>query len=87
MKINSNKRSKTILELDKIPGGLSDDDTVNSLASYHDVPVELIELMIDWGVKVEMEHTSDKKIAREIAMDHIKEDPVYYVKLKEMEDK
>jgi hypothetical protein len=33
------------------------------------------------GVKVEMEHTNDPKVALKIAMDHIKEDPKYYDKL------
>jgi hypothetical protein len=33
------------------------------------------------GVQVEMEHTNDDKIATEIAMDHLTEDPEYYTKL------
>lgn len=33
------------------------------------------------GTRVEMEHTSDPTIAREIAMDHLVEDPLYYPKL------
>jgi len=33
------------------------------------------------GVKVEMEHTTDSKLAKEIALDHLKEDPKYYSKL------
>ena len=33
------------------------------------------------GTRVEMEHTSDPEIAREIAMDHLMEDPRYYEKL------
>lgn len=37
------------------------------------------------GMKVEMEHTSDPKIAKEIAMDHLTEDPRYYIALKKME--
>jgi hypothetical protein len=32
-----------------------------------------------------MEHTNSKSIAKEIAMDHIFEDPNYYVKLKKIE--
>jgi hypothetical protein len=38
------------------------------------------ELMM--GLDVEMEHTTNKKIAREIALDHLAEDPEYYTKLK-----
>jgi hypothetical protein len=33
------------------------------------------------GTRVEMEHTVDSAIAREIAMDHLTEDPLYYLKL------
>jgi len=33
------------------------------------------------GVQVEMEHTNDPKIAQEIALDHLSEDPEYYTKL------
>jgi len=32
------------------------------------------------GVKVEMEHTKDKKVAARIAIDHLREDPRYYTK-------
>lgn len=39
------------------------------------------------GIKVEMEHTSDPKIAREIAMDHLAEDLRYYEKLRAIEGK
>lgn len=34
------------------------------------------------GIKVEMEHTSSRKVAREIALDHLTEDPHYYTKLR-----
>ncbi len=33
------------------------------------------------GIKTELEHTSDKKVAQEIALDHLAEDPAYYTKL------
>lgn len=39
------------------------------------------------GMKVEREHTSDPAIAREIAKDHLKEDPKYYQKLEKIEKK
>ena len=39
------------------------------------------------GTKHEREHTTDKGLAREIAMDHLAEDPNYYKKLKKMEKK
>ena len=37
------------------------------------------------GMKVEREHTNDDKVAREIARDHLTEDPHYYCKLKKIE--
>lgn len=39
------------------------------------------------GIKVEMEHTNDPKIAKEIAGDHLKEYPKYYDALHKMEKK
>ena len=33
------------------------------------------------GIKVELEHAKDERIAREIATDHLKEDKKYYEKL------
>lgn len=37
------------------------------------------------GTRHELEHTDDESMAREIAMDHLAEDPDYYRKLKELE--
>ena len=34
------------------------------------------------GIKIEMEHTDNAKIAKEIAMDHLTEHPQYYTILK-----
>jgi len=32
------------------------------------------------GTEIELEHFNDKKIAKEIAKDHLREDPKYYSK-------
>lgn len=37
------------------------------------------------GTSVEMEHTADRDVARKIALDHLREDPYYYVKLRSLE--
>ena len=37
------------------------------------------------GIKIEMEHTNQVSVAKEIAMDHLYEDPNYYTKLKKIE--
>ena len=37
---------------------------------------------LEMGIEVEQEHTRNKKIAKEISLDHLSEDPKYYTKLK-----
>lgn len=62
--------------LDKLPGGEGD----NVPASAVD-PKELAE-----GVKEEAEeHTTDKAVAKEIAIDHLVKNPYYYTQLKKLE--
>lgn len=34
------------------------------------------------GIEVEHEHTDDDELAKKIAIDHLREDPKYYTKLK-----
>lgn len=55
--------------------------TVNELAKKHNISVEEIKKQLAKGIKVELEHTSHKDVAREIALDHLAEDPKYYDKL------
>jgi hypothetical protein len=87
--------------MEKLKGGLSDKKTLVQIAkkhSYNDstdsVSPEKITKMkmflskqLEKGIKVEMEHTKDKSKAKEIAMDHLYEDPKYYTKLKKIETK
>ncbi len=40
---------------------------------------------LEIGTKVEMEHTDDVKLARKIALDHLREIPDYYTRLLKME--
>jgi len=40
---------------------------------------------LDAGIKAEMEHTKDKRVAQRIAMDHLAEIPDYYNRLQKME--
>lgn len=42
---------------------------------------------LEHGTRHEMEHTTDRSLAQEIAMDHLAEDKDYYRKLKVVEDK
>ena len=73
------------VEEDVIPGGLSGDITPQQIADKHGIDISEIEAALVKGVKVEMEHTDDEKIAHEVAMDHLFEDPKYYDKLADME--
>lgn len=52
-----------------------------TLAKKHGVSVSHIHAELKKGIGVEHEHTSDSKIAREIALDHLGEKPDYYSKL------
>lgn len=67
--------------------GLSKGMSIEDIAKKHDVDLE--ELKAEWnkGTKVETEHTSNESMAKEIAKDHLFEDPKYYTKLAEMEKK
>lgn len=58
-------------DVDSLVGGVGDVTAPSN--------VNTKELSI--GVQVEMEHTNDEKIATEIAIDHLTEDPQYYSKL------
>lgn len=51
------------------------------LAKKHGVSVDHIISQLKKGIKVELEHTSNKTVAKEIASDHLDEDPNYYTKL------
>jgi len=69
--------SKDMNKAEKIPGGLADGKS----------PAKYDQAQLKQGIKVEMEHTDDPAKAKEIAMDHLEEDPRYYTHLAEMERK
>lgn len=60
---------------DELSGGLADKKNPN----------DFNKKALEKGMRVEMEHTDDEKIALEIAMDHLTEDPKYYDKLELIE--
>ena len=66
------RRFRLLEREDKIPGGRADKSD----------PSEFDQNQLAMGIKVEREHTKSDDIAREIAMDHLKEDPRYYTKLR-----
>ncbi len=55
------------------------------LAKLHKCSVKKIEAQLKKGIEVETEHTKNKIQAKEIALDHLKELPDYYDRLKKME--
>ena len=69
----------------EIEGGKSDGMSLMDLAKKHKISLDKIKSQLQRGIEVEMEHTKSKSIAKEIAMDHIFENPEYYVKLKKIE--
>ena len=92
----NNKGMSGYEEIDEnnIPGGLAKGKTLIDLAKkwdskgYYD-PKQFAEKYVKpqllKGIKVEMEHTTDVRIATEIAMDHLWEDLKYYDKLDKIE--
>lgn len=62
---------------EEIPGGLAKGKS----------PKDFNPESLKKGIEVELEHASDRKIAEEIAMDHLTEDPRYYEKLKKIESR
>lgn len=95
MTMFSDEAKEYKIKEDKIKGGLSDKKTLEDIAKKHDKKgyyhidnmMSTLKKELNKGIKVEMEHTNDKKIATEIAMDHLFEDPNYYSKLKKVETK
>jgi len=67
---------------EKIPGGMSSGKTLSDLAHKYGISLDIAEKFLKKGIAIEMEHTTSKAIAKEIAMDHLWEDIKYYIKLK-----
>jgi hypothetical protein len=92
--VNKKLKKKETKE-EKLKGGLSDNKTLEDIAKKHDKKgyyhtdnmISSLKKELEMGMKVEMEHTKDKAKAKEIAMDHLWENPNYYTKLKKVETK
>jgi DNA polymerase III sliding clamp (beta) subunit (PCNA family) len=65
-------------------GGLSKGKSVEDIAIMHDVTISHVNSQLKKGIKVEMEHTTNKKLAEKIAKDHLVENPNYYTILKKV---
>lgn len=94
-----NQMKGDMKEEEKLKGGLADKKTLRDVAKKHtpikgssqsrelkvDSTEKKLKVQLKKGKKVETEHTKNKVSAKEIAMDHLWEDPKYYSKLQKIE--
>ena len=73
--------SELLLIFEEIKGHKSPEQ----IAMKHGVPLSSIMKQLKMGIKVEHEHTRDRDLATDIALQHLNEIPDYYTKLKKME--
>jgi hypothetical protein len=59
--------------------------TAEQIAKKHRLDVSFIEKQLQMGEPIEHEHTKNRELAREIALQHLDEIPDYYTRLKKME--
>ena len=86
---------KSFKEQNELKGGVADKKSLLDLAKKHSKSkdskkiiqtLDSLKKELEKGMKVELEHTKDKSKAKEIAMDHLSEDPKYYQKLNKIEN-
>jgi hypothetical protein len=56
--------------------------SIDQIASESGVSLDSLKAELALGIEVESEHTPHNYTAKEIALDHLSEDPSYYSKLK-----
>lgn len=84
-KSNYQKFKMAPINEDEIKGGKADGMDIEEVAEMHGMSVDDMYDEFSKGVQHEMEHTSEPRVAIEIALDHLYEDPEYYTKLEGME--
>ena len=60
--------------------------SVEELAKKHSVDIMTLRKQLQKGIKIEKEHTTSSKVAKEIALDHLAEYPDYYDRLEKVEE-
>jgi len=75
---------KLVKDSEKFPSVKT--QSVGAIAYKHNVTVKSIRQQLTKGIKAELEHTTDKLVAKEIALDHLAEHPDYYDRLEKMEE-
>ena len=79
-------KKEGVNEADVVPGGLAKGLSLNDIAEKHGVSVDMMVGEFKKGIQIEMEHTTDREVAKEITLDHLFEDPKYYDKLAKVEE-
>ena len=59
--------------------------TVEQIAKKHRLEVSFVKNQLEMGIPIEHEHTRDRDLATDIALQHLDEIPDYYTRLKKME--
>ena len=59
--------------------------SVEQIAKKHRLDVSFVRRQLKMGIPIEHEHTRDKDLATDIALQHLDEIPDYYTRLKKME--
>jgi hypothetical protein len=87
-------RKKKEMSEEALKGGRADSKSFDDLVNKNKTKGKNISVLekelktqLNKGIKVELEHTNDRQKAKEIALDHLFEDPKYYDKLKKIEGK
>jgi len=59
--------------------------TVEQIAKKHRLDISFVKKQLEMGIPIEHEHTQNRIIATDIALQHLDEIPDYYTRLKKME--
>ncbi len=71
--------------VEKILNGLTKTKSLKSISKKHKISIEKLKTQLKKGISIEKEHTDKKSVAKKIALDHLLEDPKYYIKLSKIE--
>jgi hypothetical protein len=59
--------------------------SIEQIAKKHRMDVSFVKRQLEMGIPIEHEHTQDRDLATDIALQHLDEIPDYYTRLKKME--
>jgi X-linked retinitis pigmentosa GTPase regulator len=83
--ITSDKNAKQVTEEDKNKEHKQTVDLTGLADKEHITEDDVDPDQLKRGIQIEMEHTKDKDVAKQIALDHLTEIPDYYTRLDRME--